>query len=212
MIASEMQSSKRYRELCSRIGELRDHLLPEKFDPTGSYTGLEIDRIVAFRLMAHAEIESYLEEIAIETADKATDDWLNKGLITKPLLALVAYAEGTFGDLPDAKSSKLVSSLSERISTSKKRFSTFAKVENHGIKKWNILRLLLPVGIEEKELDEYWLSATTSFGADRGEVAHQSNRVYNRPDPESDYKTVNELLGGLKDIDKKLFELINNDN
>ena len=38
-------------------------MLPEKFSPTGDYSDRQLDRARGFRLLAHAEIEAFLEDI-----------------------------------------------------------------------------------------------------------------------------------------------------
>ena len=106
---------------------------------------------MAFRLLAHAEIESYLEDIVIATIDIATDNWLKNGLISKPLLTMIAFTEGELGRLPHSKSWDNILSLNTRIKNSKKKYSRYVVKENHGIKEWHILRLLLPAGIDENE-------------------------------------------------------------
>ena len=70
--------------LRSRIRELRNHFLPKLFDPTGSYSARQLDRARAFRLLAHAEIEWYLELVSSETANKAYEAWKVRGVITEP--------------------------------------------------------------------------------------------------------------------------------
>ncbi len=46
---------------------------------------------------------------------------------------------------------------------------------NHGIKENNILKVLLPLGIEITKLDKTWLSVMESFGSTRGRFAHSSS-------------------------------------
>ena len=199
-----MPSSKRYSQLKSRIGELRNHFLPPKFDPTGTYTKRQIDRTRAFRLLAHAEIEWYLEEIVVDTANKAFQSWQQRGLVTKPLISMVAYFDGKLGRVPKNLSGSSELSLEDRIATSRNQFNTYAKSRNHGIKEKNILKLLLPIGISETEIDQTWLSTTHSFGRSRGEAAHFSNQVYNPPDPQNELNIVNQVITGLLQIDSKL--------
>jgi hypothetical protein len=56
--------------------------------------------------------------------------------------------------------------------------------DNNGIKRTNLYGLLLPLGFEENDFDDLWLSSMDSFGANRGDIAHgrsvnsrQSSRV-----------------------------------
>jgi hypothetical protein len=62
--------SDHLRLLRERVEGLRNHLLPTPFDPTGTYSdeaGTQI-RALAFRVLAHAELETYFEERVVEIA------------------------------------------------------------------------------------------------------------------------------------------------
>lgn len=199
-----MRRSRKFRELSSRISRLRNHLLPKAFHPMGLYTERQIDRARAFRLLAHAEIESYLEDIAFDTANKAYDIWQQRGLSTQPLIALVAFSEANSRDLTGKISLNNYDDLEGRIKRSINSFNSYTKGRNNGIKEADLLRLLLPIGITESDIDPVWLSTTNSFGGSRGETAHGSWRVTNPPDPQNEFNTVKQILQGLSDIDLKL--------
>ena len=201
-----MPRSQEFRMLRSRIRQLRDHFLPRYFDPTGSYSPRQYDRARAFRLLAHAEIEWYLELVSFETANKAYDAWQVRGLITEPLVSMVAYTESPLGKVPETKSSTGQADLVTRIERSRNSITSYSKSRNNGIRERNILRLLLPVGIREAEIDSTWLATIDSFGKDRGETAHHSGRVSNPPDPQNEFDKVTQIVDGLVDIDQKLLE------
>ena len=204
-----MSTSRRYRELRARIRKLRDHLLPRKFDPTGTYSERQIDRTAAFKLLAHAEIEWYLEEIVVETANWAFDNWRRnnwrrRGLITEPLLAMLTYVDGHLGLPPRIRPSGSDRDLHKRVEIARNRLNSYAKGNNNGIREENVLRLLLSVGISEVDIDQTWLATTNSFGQRRGEIAHSSRQIYSPPNPEDELNTVNLIIDGLSDIDDKL--------
>jgi hypothetical protein len=67
--------STQYNQLVSRIEELRTIFLPTPFDPTGIYPAEQATRTLGFRLLVHAEIESFLEERARDLARAALDAW-----------------------------------------------------------------------------------------------------------------------------------------
>ena len=190
--------------LRSRIRELRNHFLPKLFDPTGSYSARQFDRARAFRLLAHAEIEWYLELISSETANKAYEAWKVRGVITEPLIAMVVYNESPLVKIPETKPSTGQADLNSRIENSRNSFTSYSRSRNNGIRERNILRLLFPVGIREVDIDSTWLSTIDSFGKDRGETAHHSNRVSNPPDPKNEFDKVTQIVDGLVDIDRKL--------
>ena len=197
-------SSSQYRALRTRIRELRLYLLPKQFNPTGSYSLRQFDRARAFRLLTHAEIEWYLEQVVFETANIAYDIWSTRGIITEPIVAMLAYHEGQTSTTPDTLSSSGRSDLQDRIQKSRDSINTYARIRNHGIRERQILRLLLTVGIKEADIDPVWLSTTDSFGQNRGESAHSSNKVTNPPDPQNELSTVMQVVDGLSNIDELL--------
>jgi len=84
----------------------------------------------------------------------------------------------------------------------------WVRVENHGIKERNVLKLLLPVGIREHEIETAWLATIDSFGSDRGTTAHQSaSKPQALPDPKSELETVKAIVKGMIPIDRRLAEL-----
>ena len=202
-----MPGSTRFRVLQSRIRQLRNHFLPKNYDPTGTYSERQIDRVRAFRLLAHAEIESYLEEIVMDTANSAFDAWQQRRLITEPLVALVAYAENQPERVPQKLPLPGKRDLTNRIEKCKNRFNAYVRTMNHGIQEESVLKMLLPVGISEYDIDPTWLATTSSFGRERGETAHQSNQVYNPPDPKNEYNIVTQVVEGLSIIDERLLQL-----
>lgn len=199
-----MARSQEYRTLRVRITQLRNHFLPRPFNPTGSYSARQFDRARAFRLLAHAEIESYLEAVSFETAIKAYDAWQVRGMVTEPLISMVAYTESSLGKIPETTPRTGPPDLQTRIEKSKNSLTRYSTSQNNGIRESNILRLLLPVGIREADIDSIWLSTIDSFGKDRGVTAHSTSRVSNPPDPKSEFDKVTQIVDGLVDIDRKL--------
>lgn len=86
--------------------------------------------------------------------------------------------------------------------------------KNHGIKEKNLLKLLLPVGVEADSLDQTWLATMNSFGERRGEAAHRStgsHRATQQVNPKDELKIVKSLIrDGLKVIDRTIDSLIIN--
>ena len=207
-----MATSTRFDQLNLRIQELREHLLPGSFDPTGDYDAVQNDRTLSFRLLAHAEIESYLEDIVVETANHAFEAWADRGAITGTLLAMLAYPHSGFLDLPTTKPPNINLDLRDRIERARNQLNRFAMDKNNGILEANILKLLLPVGISEAELDSVWLATADSFGRLRGGTAHRSFRVEIPPDPKNELDIVTQIVDGLTKIDEQLLSLVNTES
>ena len=200
-----MTNSSRFRALRTRIRQLRRHFLPRRFDATGTYSDRQFDHARAFRLLAHAEFEGYLEDAVFDTANKAFRAWYEHGIITVPLMAMLAYSGKGVGVTPPNMQKK--NDLVARVQQSRDTFNRYTKARNHGIRESDVLKLLRPVGISEQDLDATWLSTTNSFARSRGETAHRSNRVTRPPDPRNEFDIVNQILDGLSEIDKRLLEL-----
>lgn len=198
-----MAYSSYYKALDARIKILRARFLPPTFSKLGTYSSVELDNARAFRLLAHAEIEEYLEQRALDVAKLATTNWVTAGKHSKVALHLAANQIGSSSGLPE----KLGSGVSA-VSIVQNCFAQYAHSvrHNHGIRTANILTLLLPVGFAEAEIDLVWLATIDGFGAARGKTAHTS-AVTHAINPKDDFQTVQAVVVGLKDIDMALNRL-----
>lgn len=198
--------SPRYNYLISRLDELRRRLLPKTFSPTGSYRMQQYDKVRAYRLLAHAELESYLEDRARTMATVAYNKWKVDGRPRSVLISLLAFH--LIQDGLNGQKLREVLSGTRRHTDDSVRSATQAYnnmlSKNHGIKEENILRILLPLGVEASDIDSAWLRTIHDFGQKRGETAHTSTRTQQPPDPESELRVVSDILVGLKRIDQKL--------
>jgi hypothetical protein len=189
------------------MGELRRHALPTKFDDTGNYSPRKIDRVRGFRVLAHAEIESCLEDLVGETVDAAYQAWWLDQEPRTTLISLMAFSERDF-PARQALAEDGGPDMRERVTAAKDDFMRWVKVENHGIRERNVLKLLLPVGIREHEIETAWLATIDGFGSNRGTTAHQSaNKPQTLPDPKSELETVKAIVRGMVPIDRRLAEL-----
>lgn len=210
-----MPESDKFITLKTQLDRLKDEFLPE-ISPTGSYSESQLSRTAAYRVLAHAEIEFYLEERAWEVVQNAKTLWAKSGKNTRTLICLLGFSGLTMDKPPDTltpqKGSKTVKE--EKIKISKKidlAVESFKRVisQNHGVKEDHILSLLLPIGIDSDDLDPAWLATMNTFGEKRGLVAHKSATSYmtiQTPDPANELNTVNQITDELLRID----ELINN--
>lgn len=205
-----MARSARFRAFEKRLTELKKHLLPE-IDPTGSYNARQYDRVRGYQLLAHAEIESCLEDLALATADAALAAWKVDGRARTCLTALVAYHDQDFQPTPKSilkHTKKTPQFVSERIHIAASRYKKRIRDTNHGIRERNVLSILLPIGVDTGDIDPTWLATTDSFGATRGEVAHLAIiHTKQPPDPANELSIVAQIKNGLADLDKVLTHL-----
>jgi hypothetical protein len=186
--------------------ELRRHLVPRKgWKPgyIGTYTDRELDRVRGYRLLAHAEVESCLESLALAALDNAINGWVIDRKSRPCLIALMAFHEGERVSFPTAVSDHARHFLRSRLDSAKARYS-IAVSNNHGVREVNVLRLLLPLGVREADLSGPWLATLDSFGAARGELAHRPGRALTPPDPPTEIMTVGQIVAGLRAVDRLL--------
>ncbi|MEK8021189.1 MAG: HEPN domain-containing protein [Candidatus Parabeggiatoa sp.] len=210
-----MGSSERYQQLIKALDLLRRHLLPDKLEQLEpEIYPLETYILVrAYLVLAHAEIESFLEERVEEVVRQANKIWKTDKKVSKPLLALVAFSGRQMEEpAPSLKPTKAAQqkewdkklSLTERINIATRAFYEVLK-NNHGIKEENVLRLLLPIGVETDDLDPFWLTNMNDFGKKRGEMAHSSfYGTQYQTNPKNEYDNIALLLEGLEALDKIL--------
>jgi hypothetical protein len=74
-------------------------------------------------------------------------------------------------------------------------------------KEKDLLRLLLPIGVREYQIDRTWIATMDSFGSARGDIAHQSFRTQQPPDPANELATVRQIVDGLRKIDALVSQL-----
>lgn len=184
-----MPKSARFRILTKELNRLKKQFIP-KINPTGSYSDRQLALTLAYRVLAHAEIESYFEDRVWEVAINAKNNWDNQGKTCRTLICLLAFSGQMMEVPPDTlnptKGSKKLPD--EKIKINKKidlAINSFKRVidQNHGIKEANILALLLPIGIDTDDLDAAWLATMNTFGEERGVVAHTSAtpQLFKRP-------------------------------
>jgi hypothetical protein len=181
-----MPRSRRFITLNKELNRLRKQFLP-KASPTGEYTDRQLALTIAYVVFAHAEIEAYLEDRAKDVAIDAKKNWDSSKKASRVLVSLLAFSGQMMAVPPDTlnpvQGTKTVPL--ERIDVDEKiklAVNSFVKVinQNHGVKEANILALLLPIGIDSKDLDPNLLLQLNTFGEQRGLVAHSSADYYRR--------------------------------
>lgn len=214
-----MSKSEKYRHLVKELYVLRCHLLPKEFDPTGNYTPEILTRASMFKVLAHAEIESYIEERSWDTAIAAVNSWQKKKKTSRTLLGLLAFSDLKMEKPPNSlrpKKANSQSSWKNKLDLSIKinqAMDIYHKAieNNHGIKEEHLLRLLLPIGFDINNLDPVWVADMNSFGEGRGKIVHTSASKWAKQqlDPKNELKIVKSLLrNGIKSLDDKIEELL----
>lgn len=214
-----MPFSARFETLKEQLDGLKRDLLPVEFDPTGTYddqSGVNT-RALAYRVLAHAEIESFLEDRAIHVVTKARKAWDEVQHVSRIAFCLMAFSGKEMSAPPDtliapsANKTKQWPSLidiGEKLVPVTSAFHNFVRRDNHGIKEKNFLSLFLPVGLAHSKIDPTFLAGLDSFGSLRGQAAHSTISVQQAVDPAEELKRVEALLPGLEDLDSEIDKLI----
>lgn len=213
MIANP-SSSPQYQDLLDAVEKARNALLPGDFDPTGMYDDQHQVhlRTASFRLLVHAEIESYLESKAAGLRELAWRRWRSSQVVTLPLLAMLAFCEAPTFAPPaslggDSSAQKKYEEIAVPIGVAYGA-ARRAVEANNGIKEADILRLFLPLGVPPAAFDRDLLDALNEYGTDRGSYAHAAaSRVEKLLDPKEEFAKVTALLERLASFDHTLAAL-----
>lgn len=178
-----------------RIGTLKgkfikDQLEQEFADPLGF--DADLDKLAAFRLLAHAEFEEYLENKAkegIEAIQTAFRGGATKVRANVPILVVAATLGKTLRFDPAFWTTDVTQTI-------KDAFDWIA--DNNGIKESSFTKLSIFSGKMPDEVDAGLAASLTSYGNSRGDVAHRSvSRVRTILAPSAEAKAVEDLLKDL---------------
>lgn len=201
--------TEKFIGLQSRLNKLRKVYLPRTFSPTGSYSDSVYEKVRAYKVLAHAEMEYYFEEVALAIAQKAYRKWRSSNKASTPLLSLVAYYEGQFPPLPELHGgNNSAKDINWRVNASYTSYNSQIRSSNHGIKEKNILSIFLPIGVQISEIDEDMLLALNNFGSERGLIAH-STRASTLTAPNDALASVTDLMTYIDAFDQRLAEYKN---
>lgn len=199
--------TRRYSTLSGRIGALEKRLLPTP-SPTGSYSPKQYDLVRAFVVLAHAEVEYFLEDLANHVLDKVKSRWDATKSAGRCLSALMMYNDKRLSLPSNLGRQNTADTFDEVAKAAIKKHRDYVIQQNHGVKEANILRLYLPMGVLETDLDPVWLAAMNTFGTQRGVVAHTSARRLSSPiDPVAASQMVANVLSGLQQVEPTVLEL-----
>ena len=208
-----MPTSDRFIVLEQELNKLRDQFLPEAFDPTGSYSEQQLALTIAYRVLAHAEIEAYIEDRVWDATRYAKQCWDDQGQCTRTLLCLLAFSGEKMNLPPDTLTPVRASRAAEINRKVDLAVNAFWRVvdKNHGLKEANLLSLLLPIGIDSNDLDPAMLATMNAFGEGRGFFAHcsaSSYRTQQPPDPATELQTIQQIAADLRNLDQLISDLM----
>lgn len=177
-----------------------------------------VDRLHAYRVLAHAEVEAFIESLAGTILD-VTEVGVQNGMITHAGHHLVvqwaanrlrsdaAKARYPLFDRQQAIAAASAGSqdLRSAIDSHRERIR-----QNHGVKAANVRQLLIPLGYRDEFFSLGLLDLLDDFGEKRGAVAHTSGLVgvQNWPTGSSEIARCEALLPGLKRLEQVMPRLL----
>jgi hypothetical protein len=196
-----MSVSRRFNALASRLANLRFHFLPLQFNPIGKYSRREYDLARAYVVLAHAELEAYIEDRATEMVQRTENEWRQKNRCSQVMRSICTSHISRSGLpwLPFTKDP-------QKIDSALQGYKDLVK-NNHGIKEVNLLKLIFPLGIQYQSIDAALLDDLEAFGSSRGGIAHNSIKTQQPIDVEAQFKKVTAILKRLKVLDRKINSL-----
>ncbi|CEQ21377.1 HEPN domain-containing protein [Paraclostridium sordellii] len=188
----------RYRALKSRLKELEKHYIKSFYDKDPfELTPRQHDLARGYRVLCHAEIESYLEEIATDLLKYSVDQWNINKKVTITMTAMLTYFHKT------EKKDKLGTMFNQGATNFKRQVIE----KNHGIRSDNIKKLFRPLGIDIDELDSAWVSTLDTYGSRRGETAHTSARAQQVIDLRAEKQDLVNIVEGIEALEQLIFNL-----
>ena len=201
-------STKQYDHLKERFSILRSIFLPHDFSPTGDYRDEIFEMARAYKVLTHAELEYYFEQIGMAIAKNAYQEWEDKGVVSKSLVALTVYYSGQYASIPDQKTGNNSDiGLKVRVNKAFTEYCRNVNAENNGIKEKNLLKLFLPIGIELDSIPDALIIASNNYGIIRGEIAHTTRTKQNLT-PEDALAAADDILNEVKTFDQTIEALI----
>ncbi|MCM1125308.1 MAG: HEPN domain-containing protein [Lachnospiraceae bacterium] len=191
------KKTKKYRELIKRVKNIQKHFVAAFIDKdVMELNEREMDLCRGYKMLCHAEIEYYFEEIAKIILKESLWNWQSDRKVTLPIAGLLAnYEKIDTNDSISTKINKIASDYSKMLSKS-----------NHGIKEENLKKIFGNLGVNVSELDAIWVATLASYGSSRGTIAHTSAIVQT---PINIKETIIETESILDGIENFEIELIN---
>lgn len=201
--------SPEHEALRARIAELStrfvDFEIPLDRDPSSH----ELDMIASFKLLAHAEFETFIETRLHQAINQSIDAWNSDRRVTKALFGLVIRWYPHFEkDNNQYSLPQKLKKITELIELTSRKAGREID-ENNGIKREGFSRLCYSTGILIDDLSPTLLAALESYGKLRGEVAHNAVgkvKTLNAPKIEAD--EANQLVDLLDQFDQHLTDAV----
>lgn len=189
------KKTKRYRELCKRVNEIEKHLVHSFVAKNVmDLSERELDLCRGYKILCHAEIEYYLEEIARIVLKESLWRWRNDKKVTLPIVGLLGnYEKIETNDSINTKINKVANDYLVKVIKG-----------NHGIKEDNLKKIYVNLGIDISEFDTTWIAALSSYGTSRGTIAHTSAMAQTPINIQEAIADTNYILDGIELFEQEI--------
>lgn len=193
-------------------------MLPKEFSATGDYEEWQRDHTLGFRVLAHAEIESYLEELAVKVLTDSLAAWTATQQPNHVMVSFLASyhsgwirEDGEKNPFSASSRTKPKERFLEAVNCALGQYKETIINGNNGIKTANLRSIFVPIGVDftsgAGQVDQTWLNSMTAFGTKRGLSAHKSRRVHKQIDPKNEFDEVNNVIRGLRKFDSLVMSI-----
>lgn len=188
-----------FESLHARVNALAERFLPMEEEPLGEYSGEQLDEASAFILLAHAELENYLECLSTEVCDALVERVKTNHYDENTSVFLIRTADN----------SKQHKFIPLEVALEGQGKHAFVVRGNNGIKETDYNKLFDSLGIDVEALNPDVLSESDAFGAKRGGIAHLGVRagIQHNVNPFEERELMARLLVHLRDFDRSLVEM-----
>lgn len=209
--------SQQFKQLLFRLEQLRKTFLSLSPDASGQYSEVAKDYARCYRVLAHAEVESFIRLRVEEVIQYALKLWREKKVPHKVVVSMLACWNKNWNSDQETeipfpnKDKKGVDGLSVDFLVNRAFKAYQDNVSKiYGIKQDDLDNFLMPLGVHVKSADlgTTWLADMDNFGVQRGRVAHGGENGSRDIGPDDEKQRMVSLLPGLEKLDAMLNDLL----
>lgn len=175
--------TRRLKRLKHREKTLRANLLGPSSTWGAPPSDEEYDKSLAYRVLMHAEIERYLEDVLISALLSSLEIFNKTGKVTHAAASTLfhyrskCFLEGQEGAESEFVDAQAISNYAKsKLEDAVKWIEVSIVKNNNGIKPAETRKLMGWLGVNAATLDPNLLDALRTLGTERGDAAHLSRR------------------------------------
>jgi hypothetical protein len=185
----------------NRLAALEGYFIARRTDYY-LYTTEDFTKALAYRLLASAALESYVEQRCLEIA-KVGCDRLSKSQPTSTGRALIVWARAQDRRATLPVYIHEVDAISDPSApVAALELYTKAVRRSHGINGQDLRNIAFPLGLRESQIPEVLVNSLDALADKRNPASH--TYVRSEEEPAVEVQRLNQILGPLRDLDANL--------